>query len=275
VFSVVTSPTWARADGRTDGPPDDFNTFGNFVGALANRYKGRVRAYEVWNEPNLRREWAGRPIDPGLYLDLLAVGQARIKAADPGALVISGGLTPTGVNDGVIAVDDIQYLMGMYTARGGTFKGLADAVGAHMSGYNNAPEDSVNFHTVNTPGFKNSDSFYFRRIDQFHGVMAAAGDTRQAWITEYEWGSTPPPVPAGFEWTAFPPNLSEQQVADFFVRSIQSIRTSRPWVGAVFVWNLNFRTFLDPHTNEQAIFGILDPGFVPRPMYTAMAAMPK
>ncbi len=79
-------------------------------------------------------------------------------------------------------------------------------------------------------------------------------------------------MPAGFEWTT---QLSPQQISSFLVRSIESIRASRPWVGAIFIWNLNFRTFLDPHTNEQAIFGILDPGFEPRPMYVALADMPK
>ena len=33
---------------------------GDFVYAVADRYKGRIRAYEVWNEPNLAREWGGR-----------------------------------------------------------------------------------------------------------------------------------------------------------------------------------------------------------------------
>lgn len=272
LLSVVTSPPWARADHLTNGPPDDFNTFGNFMFALASRYKGRVRAYEIWNEQNLASEWAGRPLDPGSYLDLLAIAYARVKHADPQAIVVSGALTPTGVNDGKIAIDDVAYLQGMYTARGGEFLHIADAVGAHMSGYNNAPGDSVNHHTVNTVGFKDHPSFYFGRIDQLHGVMAAHNDPRQMWITEYEWGSTAPPVPAGYEWAT---QLTPQQVADFLVSSIQSIKASRPWVGAVFIWNLNFRTFLDPHSNEQAIFGILDPGFVPRPMYIALANMPK
>src|SRR5581483_4845271 len=157
--------------------------------------------YEIWNEQNLRTEWAGRPLDPGLYLDLLAVAQSRIKQADPNAIVVSGALTPTGVNDGVVALDDVAYLQGMYAARGGAFKNVADAVGAHMSGFNNAPEDFVTMHSVNTVGFKNHPSFYFRRLDQLHDVMAANQDGRQMWITEYEWASTSPPVPAGFEWT--------------------------------------------------------------------------
>jgi hypothetical protein len=272
LFSVVTSPPWARTDGLINGPPDDFNKYGDFLFALATRYRGKVKAYEIWNEQNMRQAWAGSPLDPDLYVELLDVAQARIRQADPAAIVLSGGLTPTGVNDGIVAVDDLVYLQGMYSARGGLFQSLADAVGAHMSGYNNAPEDSMGFHTVDTPGFKDDPSFYFRRIDQLQAVMVANADSRQMWLTEYLWGSTEPPVPPGFEWAT---QLTEQQVSDFYVRSIESIKAGRPWVGAIFIWNLNFRTFLDPHVAEQAIFGILDPGFFPRPMYTALANLPK
>jgi hypothetical protein len=272
MLSVVTSPTWSRADRRSDGPPDNYNDFGDFLGAMAARYKGKVKAYEVWNEQNFSREWGGGTINAGQYVELLKVSYNRIKQADPQATVIAGALTPTGVNDPNIAVDDVLYLDQMYRYQNGVFKQYADAVGSHMAGYNNAPEDWVDRNTVNTPGFKGHGSFYFRRIDQLREVMARYGDNRQMWITEYHWAAASPPVPAGYEWTT---HLSEQQVADFFVRSIQSIRASRPWVGAVFVWNLNFRTFADPHVSETAIFGILNPDWSPRSIYAALRDMPK
>ena len=121
------------------------------------------------------------------------------------------------------------------------------------------------------PGFKDHPSFYFRRLDQLQEVVATHGDRRQLFITEYEWGAVDPPVPAGFEWTT---NLSVQQVASFYVQGIQNIVSTKPWIGMVIVWNLNWRTFADPHTDEQAIFGILNPDFSPRPIYTALQNMP-
>jgi len=272
LLSVVTSPSWSRGDRRTDGPPDNYNDFGDFLAALATRYKGKVKAYEVWNEQNFSREWGGGTISAGGYVELLKVAYTRIKQADPQAIVVSGALTPTGVNDPNVAVDDVAFLDQMYQYQGGVFKQYADGVGAHMAGYNNAPEDWVDYHTVSTPGFKEHPSFYFRRIDQLHEVMARYGDSRQLWITEYEWASTPAPVPAGYEWTT---HLSEQQVAEFLSRSIQSIKTSRQWVGAIFVWNLNFRVLGDPHVSETAIFGILNPDWSPRIMYAALRDMPK
>jgi hypothetical protein len=280
----VTSPPWARADHLINAPPDNFNDFGDFVAALGRRYAGKVQAYEIWNEENFTTEWAP-VVNAGAYLQLLTVAHNRLKAVDPNAIVVSGALTPTGVNDPNIAVDDTIYMTQLEQLGGGAFRSIADAVGGHVAGYNNAPQDSVTVHTFLAPCFtntgqplsttdcfKNNPQFYFNRIDQLHNVLNQFHDGRLVWITEYEWGSATPPIPAGFEWTL---GLSDQQVATFFTDSIQMVQASRPWVGAIFIWNLNFRTFLDFHTNETALFGVLNPDFSPRIIYTQLAAAPK
>ena len=270
LVSVVTTPPQLRGGKGEDGPPDNYAEFGRFVGGLAQRYKGRINAYELWNEQNFSREWGGGTIDACAYIRLLREGYNAIKAADPAAIVVSGALTPTGVVDPNIAIDDKLYLERMYQCEGGAFKQLADAVGAHMAGYNNAPGDGPGQQSVNTPGFKGHMSFYFRRIDDLHDVMAKYGDSRPMWLTEYHWASAKPPVSAGYEWTT---HLSEQQAADFMAQSIQMIRQSRPWVGALFVWNLNWRTFQDYHTRETAIFGFLNEDWTPRALYNAVKAV--
>ena len=56
MFSVVGAPTWTRASGDHNGPPDDFNLYAEFVQKIVTRYQGRVHAIEVWNEQNLDRE---------------------------------------------------------------------------------------------------------------------------------------------------------------------------------------------------------------------------
>jgi hypothetical protein len=268
--SVLTTPPQLRGGKGEDGPPDNYAEFGRFVGGLAQRYRGRIQAYELWNEQNFSREWGGGRLDACAYVRLLREGYNAVKAADPGAVVISGALTPTGVVDDNLAVDDKLYLERMYQCEGGAFKQLADAVGAHMAGYNNAPEDGPGQQSVKTPGFKGHMSFYFRRIDDLHDVMAKNGDGRPMWLTEYHWASARAPVSAGYEWTT---HLSEDQVADFMARSIQMIRQSRPWVSAIFVWNLNFRTFQDYHTQETAIFGFLNEDWSPRRLYDAVKSV--
>lgn len=272
LLSVVTTPPILRGGQGENGPPDNFQEFGRFVGGLAAKYKGKVQAYELWNEENLVTEWSGRNINACDYIALLREGYNAVKAADPNAIVVSGALTPNGLNNPTLAVDDKAYLDQMYNCNNGEFMRIADAVGAHMAGFTNAPEDEPGRSTTGATSFVGHMSFYFKRIDDLHSVQIAHGDTRPLWITEFEWASATGAVPKGYEWTTF---LSEQQVADFFVRSIQSIKRDRPWVGAVFVWNLNFRTFQDYHVSETAIFGALNEDWSPRAIYSALAAMPK
>src|SRR5262249_39096805 len=57
LLSVVTTPPGLRGGRGEDGPPDDYAQFAAFVGGLAQKYRGRVQAYELWNEENFSREW--------------------------------------------------------------------------------------------------------------------------------------------------------------------------------------------------------------------------
>ena len=38
-------------------PPQNTDDYVDFLAATAARYKGRIAAYQIWNEPNLAREW--------------------------------------------------------------------------------------------------------------------------------------------------------------------------------------------------------------------------
>ncbi|NLF02292.1 MAG: hypothetical protein GX601_15075, partial [Anaerolineales bacterium] len=74
LFRLDSEPVWTvpeRGTTSSNGPPDNPQDFGDFCHAMAERYQGRVRAYQVWNEPNLAREWGGWPPDPDGYVELL------------------------------------------------------------------------------------------------------------------------------------------------------------------------------------------------------------
>jgi hypothetical protein len=49
--------------------------------------------WEVWNEPNLRGFWDGKP-NPGRFVQLLQLTGNALRQGDPGAQVILGGLFP-------------------------------------------------------------------------------------------------------------------------------------------------------------------------------------
>ncbi len=276
LFSVVKAPRWARPAGDTDeGPPADPNTYGAFMREMAARYKGRVKAYEIWNEQNLYYEWGGRggKLSAARYMELLKVAYNAIKSVDPAAVVISGALTPTGVNDGDIAIDDRVYLEQMYQ------HGLArycDAVGAHPSGYNNPPDaDWRTWNDPSAPSFKGHPSFFFRgTMESYRNIMLKYGDGgKRIWPTEFGWATVENlgcgPA-AGYGYAA---DNTEAEQAQFLVRAYQMGR-AWGWVGPMFLWNLNFGP-VSGAQDEKAAFGIVRPDWSPRPAFAALRDMPK
>ena len=271
LFSVVKAPDWARpadSDFTVDGPPADPADYASFVGELAARYRGRVAAYEVWNEQNLWYEWGGRgKLSAAGYVALLQAAYSAIKAADPSAVVVSGGLTPTGVNDGYVAFDDVHYLAQMYAAGADAY---FDVLGAHPSGYNNPPGDTPEYNSTDTTEFKGHWSFYFRRFEQLHDVMALNGQgSKPIWLTEFGWSSQQVP-PAGYEYAA---ENSEEEQASYLRTAIEYARRL-PYVGVVFVWNLNYASITGPQ-DEKAGFSLIRYDGSLRPAYAALAAMSK
>ncbi|MFO7918629.1 MAG: cellulase family glycosylhydrolase [Anaerolineae bacterium] len=276
LFSVVKAPAWARPPEDTDeGPPSDPNTYGDFVREMAQRYKGRVKAYEIWNEQNLYYEWGGRggKINAAEYVQLLKVAYNAIKSVDPGAVVVSGALTPTGTNDGDIAIDDRVYLEQMYQA------GLArycDAVGAHPSGYNNPPDaDWRSWNDPDRPNCKGHPSWFFRStMESYRNIMVKYGDAhKRIWPTEFGWATVDGlgVAPArGYEYAA---DNTEEEQAKYIVRAYEMSK-SWGWVGPMFLWNLNFAPVAGAQ-DEKAAFGIVRDDWSPRPAFHALCNMPK
>lgn len=275
LFSVVAAPKWSRSIHEEAGPPDDFNLYADFVSRLSQHFKGRIKAIEVMNETNLKREWnTGRPLSAAEYVDLLCRAYSSIKAVDSSIIVVSGAPTPTGWNDGIVAIDDVQYLQQMYRAG---LKGCSDTVGVHPSGYNNPPD--VNWQTYTDPtatfGAKGHRSWFFQAtISAYHTTMQNNGDgNKRLWATEWGWGSienlTPSPA-AGYEF--FQDNTEAEQ-ADFIVKAFQ-IAKARGYMGVMFLWNLNYAPVCGAEC-EQSAFGIVRPDWSHRPAYNALANMPK
>ena len=111
VLRLDHAPQWALVPGAAV----DVQSYARFVARVADRYRGKVGAYVIWNEPNLAVEWAGRAPDPAGYVALLCAAGAAIHEADPEALVVSAGLAPTNRNDDT-ALDDRRFLEAIYAA---------------------------------------------------------------------------------------------------------------------------------------------------------------
>ncbi len=78
-------PPWAvRADGSIN-----MSDYSNYVWRVVNRYKDKVRYWEIWNEPAQSGPlWLRVSTN---YASMLSVGAAAVKAADPAGKVVAFG----------------------------------------------------------------------------------------------------------------------------------------------------------------------------------------
>jgi len=215
-------PAWAIVDPatRADGVPFDVEAYAAFCGALADRYKGRIAAYQVWNEPNLQREWAGHAPDAAGYIRLLGACYTAIKAADPAAIVISAGLAPTETEPPA-AVPDGRYLQQMFDAG---LSAVYDVLGLHAPGYNNPPEMSPD--EAEAAGLRRW--MVFRHVEDMRRIQIANGDAgRQVALLEFGWHINPGIHP-DYAWFA----VDEATQAAYLVGAYRyAAEHWRPWVG--------------------------------------------
>lgn len=274
LLTVSTSPTWARADQSEDGPPDDYAPFGVFVGQLATRYAGKVQAIQIWNEPNLRREWfnSNHRLSAEAYVNLLKVAHQAIKAANPSMLVIAAGLAPTGFNDGVNAIDDRLYLEEMY--RRGVIT-VTDAMAAHPGGWANPPDSTCCEPSVGVESHFDNRTFFFKdTLDDYRIIMQAYGDVRPLWVTEFGWGTVEaadlPDVGESYQFVNYN-SLNEQAL--YSVRAFQ-LGQELGFVGPMFLNNMN-GCISDATRIENCYYSLIGPDGVERPAYSALQVMSK
>ena len=241
-------PAWATelAIGEV-APPDDLDDYAAFVAAVAQRYQGQIRGYIIWNEPNLAREWGGRPPDPAAYTELLHRAYEAIKAADPEATVVSAGLASTN-HQTAEAIDDRVFLEAMYQARAEAY---FDALCAHPYGFAYPPDDPRGAH----------DGLNLARLLDLREIMEAHGDgDKSIWVTELGW--TTAGVGEG-SWLTVAP----QQQADYLTGAWRRARREWHWLQVFTVWNLSQGL---PPTDEMAGYSLLDESGEPKPAYHAL-----
>lgn len=273
---VDRQPEWANPNcvGAADimGPPHNLQDYADFLTELATRYRGKIAAYSVWNEPNLAREWCEQPPNPQEYVALLKVAYDAIKSADPNAIVVSAGLSPTG-GPMPQAMDDVEYLDGMYQAMGSDSEGYFDVLGAHAPGYKAPPEVSPDEVEANPEQYGRGRWFTFRRVEDLREIMVEYGDEqRQVAILEMGWTIDPRPD-SPYNWHA----VTEQQQADYLVRAYHYADEHwEPWIGLmslIYICNPDWGP-----EQEQYYWCITHPMYpntLTRPAYDQLAEMPK
>ncbi|HYM55802.1 MAG TPA: cellulase family glycosylhydrolase [Solirubrobacteraceae bacterium] len=172
ILDVVGAPQWETGSANEYTPPANPNDYAAFLGVLAQRWGTRVAAYEIWNEEDSAGYWAAGP-NPAAYAQLLKATYPVIKAANPNAMVVTGGL----------AGNDYPFLEGVYQAGG---KGSFDAVAVHTDTACNVLSPYVFLRGAD--GRMIPDSFLAYR--EVHATMLANGDDKPIWMTELSWRTT-------------------------------------------------------------------------------------
>jgi Tol biopolymer transport system component/GH35 family endo-1,4-beta-xylanase len=256
LFRIQGTPIWARPENSSfTHPPPDLADFERFMRTMAARYRGRVAAYEIWNEPNLDYEWGHRLPNPAEYTALLKTAYTAIKAEDPLALVITAGLAPTGEGNPPAVLRGLAFIEGMYQAGA---KGYFDALGSHPYSYNHPPD------------FESQTEITFDQVVKEHQLMARYGDAdTPIWITEMGWV-----LETHWDLGEYHnQGVTQLDQAAYLKRAYQKIETEWPWVEAAFLFNLDFSTAPWYAASEQMRwFAILNPDHTPRPAYTALRA---
>jgi hypothetical protein len=251
LMRVHGTPAWAKPEGTfLSHPPDDVADFARFMEALAGRYKGQVAAYEIWNEPNLDYEWGYLEPDPAGYTALLQAAYQAVKAVDPDALIISGGLATTG-DGSPTAAGDLDFLQSMYDAGA---RGYFDALGSHPYAFGHDPD------------YEDPWGLSLSRAVQQREVMIANADAETPiWITEAGWVLHTNWNLVEHEEIA----VHEAQQAEYLVRAYQKVQTEWPWVQALFLFNLDFSSVpWYPAAEPMRWYAILNPDRTPRPAYS-------
>jgi hypothetical protein len=274
LLSIAKAPSWTRTDLTEDGPPDDPQELADFIAFMLGTKIGPVTsAIEVWNEPNLIREWRGTlPHNGAGYMTLFRPAYDAIRAYSPDITIVTAGLAPTSTFEG--AVDDRDFLRQMYQAGLSSYTDVV--IGIHPYGWGNPPDARCCGEPDEEPGWDEDPHFFFyENIEEMRQIMNENGhQTVPLWITEFGWATWDGmPNEAPELWMTY--NTAQEQ-ANYTVRALEIGLQERDDIGVMILWNLNFANpFIVEQRSEIAGYSLLNPAIFPqeRPLYNALAVV--
>ncbi len=107
ILTLFSTPTWASLNGdpncaaKSEPAPAHLSDFAAFCTAIGQHYLGKVRYYQIWNEPNgagnfIVTSGCAGPDDPAKavrdYCQLLKIGADALHNVDPNIKVLMGGM---------------------------------------------------------------------------------------------------------------------------------------------------------------------------------------
>ena len=180
---VTLVPTLMNMPGEVYTPPHtatDRGQFGDFAAAAARRYGPNgsfwsscgcpyrpVQVWELWNEPNITPYWDSP--SGADYAGLLQVVRSKLRAVNPGARIMIGGLAHPSSFDGVNRIRPSDFIRDVVqTAGPNSFDALA------LHDYHSTASSGVSALGATVSALK-----------QYAGTSSTGAPRQQVWINEY------------------------------------------------------------------------------------------
>ncbi len=225
--------------------------FASWVAGLA---AAGADAIEVWNEPNIDREWQGELISPQSYTNLLCKSYNAIKGANAGTAVISAAPSPTGwfggskltdCANGGCGYDDQPWMEGLYNAGAAN---CMDYIGAH----HNAGATSPSARSGHPTGSTHHSWYFLPQTELYYNIFRG---TRKLFYTEMGYASQEG-VETFSDQFAWARGTNNAQQAAWLAEAVQ-LGSSTGMVRCIIVWNIDFvRYGYDPQDG----YAIIRPG---------------
>lgn len=196
-------------------------------------------AIEVWNEPNIDREWPAGAINGADYVNnLLSPAHAVIKAANANVLVVAGAPSPTGYFGTAGCTDagcnDDAFVTQMAGAGAAS---VMDCMGVHHNSGATSP-NAESGHPADPPEDGNHYSWYLK--PQMRTYAEALGPDVPLCVTELGYLSMQDyeALPGQFSWAA---DTSVEEHAAWLGEAAQLFASAAiPNVRFAIVFNVNF-----------------------------------
>ncbi|MDX2153739.1 MAG: beta-galactosidase [Bryobacteraceae bacterium] len=142
-----------------------------YVAKLAERYAGRVKHYEIWNEPNIAGFWQPEKPSPKGYVDLVKLTAPLLRKATPGCTLIGGAFA---------GLRDWDYFEGCMEEGLGN---LVDVISYHP--YRAVPEDN---YEADLRAFRGLVHRYKAGMPLWQGENGAPSTNNSTGaLREFEW----------------------------------------------------------------------------------------
>jgi hypothetical protein len=243
-FKVLLSAIGSPAD-LASGAASYIEAYSAWLGNVASYGPDAI---EVWNEPNLDREWPTGQISGANYVSMLGLAYRSIKAANPGVMVISAAPGPTGAEaafPGQVVNDD-RWLSQMVEAGGLNY---ADCVGIHYnegimppSATSGDPRD--NFYT----------RYFWTMTNLYWNITNGQRPlcyTELGYLTPDGYSA---PLASNFGWAG---NTTIQQHAAWLAEAV-ALASQSGKVRLLIVWNVDFSRY--DGNDPQGGYAMIRPG---------------